>query len=131
MPNIRLPNSIHDLNGTRRKDRHGEAGSSLDDMDLGELPPPPHHIHEIGKIEWRRVVGILEPYGLLKATDYGVMIGYAILFVKLNTLDVEDIKAADYAQFRSYCNDLGLTPVSRSKVQVGGQQKTDDPFSKF
>lgn len=131
MPNIRKPNNLHRLSGTHRKDRHGAVGDSLDDQDLGELPEPPHHLHEIGKKEWRRVVKVLGEYSLLKATDYGVMIGYCILFTKLHVLDMEDIKAADYAQFRSYCNDLGLTPVSRSKVQVGGQKKDDNPFSEF
>ena len=132
MPNIRKPNKLHEISGTYRKDRHGEKGKSLDDRDLGDLPGPPEYLNGIARGEWHRVVELLGPHGLLKGTDYGVLIAYCQLFSALAASDVTDIKASLYTQFRGYCNDLGLTPVSRSKINLGVKSSDDDnPYNSF
>jgi phage terminase small subunit len=85
-------------------------------------------------MEWKRVVDILEPYGLLKATDYGILLGYCQLFVGLTVTEPDKIKPSHYTQFRGYCNDLGLTPVARSKVRLGDGKNKDgesNPYSGF
>jgi len=133
MPNIRKPNAIHKVNGTYRPDRHGAHGTTLDDQGLPSLPPPPTWLHPIGVMEWRRVVEILEPFNLLKATDYGILLGYCTLFAHMAVTDAEEVKTTLFAQFRGYCNDLGLTPVARSKVHIeSGKSKDDDnPYNSF
>jgi len=131
MPNIRKPNVLHTTSGTFRKDRHGEVGESLDDKDLGDLPPPPTFLSRTATVEWFRVVAILGPYKLLKGTDYGVLIAYCQLFEAISKMDPDDFKATVFTQFRGYCNDLGLTPVSRSKINLGKGEndKHDNPYS--
>lgn len=132
MPNIRKPNSLHKTNGTYRKDRHGDHGETLDDKDLGALPPPPTFLPPLAVTEWERVVAILEPYSLLKGTDYGVLLGYCQLFAMMADPSIE-VKASLFTQFRGYCNDLGLTPISRSKLKTPTGTKVDDsnPYSEF
>ena len=127
MPNIRKPNNLHKLSGTYRKDRHGEEGDSLDDFQFPELPPPPQNLSDIARDEWFRVVQLLESAGLLKATDYGIMISYCRLF-ELIVNGEADNKVTIHTQFRMVANELGLTPVSRSKINIGKPKDNGNPY---
>ena len=130
MANSRTPNNLLKLAGTFREDRHGESGTSLDDCDgLGELPPPPDFLTDVGITEWYRISVILRTADLLKGTDFGIMIAYCKLFQMIANGDA-DKTASIYTQFRGVANDLGLTPVSRSKIIVGDKKpKKDNPYS--
>lgn len=138
MPNIRKPNGLHKLNGTFREDRHGKKGLSLDDSNIADLPLPPDCLSMTAKAEWVRIVAILSPMKLLKATDYGIMLAYCQIFDELFNppVDAFGIKtkplASLYAQFRGIANDLGLTPISRSKISLKDPaEKPDNEYSDF
>ena len=121
MANIRKPNNVHKLQGTYREDRHGALGEALGD-DKNPIPPmpgPPDTLCDEGTMEWWRVVSILQPYDVLKATDYCCLIAYCTMFGQLKRNPLL-FNAALYTQLRGYMNDLGLTPVSRSKIHIGG-----------
>ena len=129
MANSRKPNNLLKLEGTYRPDRHGEEGASLDDVDLGTLPPPPDFLSDIAMVEWYRVTELLEKADLLKGTDYGIMISYCRLF-EMIAIGAADKKVTIYSQFRVIANDLGLTPVARSKLIVGDKKPKDgNPYS--
>jgi len=129
MANSRKPNNLLKLEGTFRKDRHGDDGESLDDVDLGELPPAPDFLGDIAREEWYRVTGLLEKANLLKGTDYGIMVSYCRLF-ELIASGEADNKVTIYSQFRVIANDIGLTPVARSKVIVGDKKpKSGNQYS--
>jgi phage terminase small subunit len=131
MANIRKPNKLHELKGTYRKDRHGEKGDSLDDFDFPVLPPPPINLTDGARNEWYRVVELLEHSKLLKATDYGIMISYCRLF-ELIISGQADSKVTIHTQFRMVANELGLTPVARSKINMGNSKhKGEDPYQDF
>lgn len=138
MPNIRKPNSLHKLNGTFRADRHGKNGQSLDDSNLPDLPLPPDCLSLTARAEWIRIVAILSPMKLLRATDLGIMLAYCQLFDELFNPSVDafgfKIKppASLYTQFRGVANDLGLTPISRSKISLKDPaEKPDNEYSDF
>lgn len=130
MPNIRKPNNLHKIQGTYRKDRHGKEGDSLDDFEFPELPPPPDNFSDLALREWFRVVGLLEDSKLLKATDYGIMISYCRLFELIIT-GAADEKVTIHTQFRMVANELGLTPVARSKLNTGNKPSGSNPYGGF
>ena len=122
MPNIRKPNNLHKIDGTFRKDRHGEEGDSLDDADLGKLPPPPIFLTPTARDEWVRVTKILGPAKLLKGTDMGIMVAYCKLYETIASND-PDLPIAAYGQFRMVAGELGLTPAARSKTLLGNNKE--------
>ena len=132
MANIRKPNHLHVLEGTYRADRHGPIDEGLGDTKnpLPDMPHPPDTLCEEGKMEWWRVVSILQPYGVIKATDFGAMLCYCALFGQL-VRDPKNINVALCSQLRGCMNDLGLTPVSRAKIQLPGGDSGKTTGNKF
>ena len=124
MVNIRKPNNLHKLHGTFRKDRHGEEGDSLDDAEIGRLPPAPKFLSPVARDEWVRVAKVLGPAKLLKASDKGIMIAYCKLYELISSSD-PDIPIAAYGQFRMIASELGLTPAARSKTILGNKKEKD------
>lgn len=127
MANSRVPNQILELRGTRRKDRHGDKSGDL--VVIAPLPDPPVWIGTAGLNEWERVVPILQSHGIVQGTDYAALCSYCYLFGRLS-VDPDSFTATLYAQLRNLSNDLGLTPLGRSKLP-GNRGKKKNEFGDF
>ena len=130
MANKAKPINIHKLNGTFRKDRHGNPGETLEDADIPDLPEAPIWLTGVARAEWDRLVGIMAKSKVFRATDLGVLAGYCQQFSIIATApDPSEVKAAVWSSLRMYALELGLTPVARSKLGTGnGGNKSENPF---
>ena len=115
MTNLRKPNEVHKMNGTFRKDRHGEPGEQVAITET--VSNPPEWLDREGVMEWMKVVGILSKYNMLKVTDEACLALYCSLYSQLMRLR-DTFPANKMVQLRAVMNDLGLTPASRSKIRV-------------
>lgn len=73
---------------------------------------------------------MMEEADWLRVSDGPTLHAYAILKARLDT-DPDTFSAAEFTQFRLYCNELGLSPAARAKMpkRQGGEQKPENPFS--
>ena len=120
MGNKRKPDNIHLLKGTYRKDRHGDSKKKIK-VDK-KFPTQPTWLPKNAKTEWARIKKVMEKSGVITAGDATVLIQYCLLYSEMKKLK-EEFPAAKHAQLRVAAAELGLTPVSRSKITVS---KDDD-----
>ena len=114
-------------------------------------PEPPDWLDELALREWHRLAPKLERLGLLTETDYiafgNLMQEYSDmiklrLFIREqgNTYEYTNVKGMTnttvrpeamqlekkIANIKTLCVEFGLTPSSRSRIQVPGQEDADD-----
>jgi P27 family predicted phage terminase small subunit len=132
------PAELHLAEGTFRDERHGDRAAVRDEIRLNQarpLPAPPAWLSQQAKREWRLLARLLRDRGILNPLYRGVMAGYAdaaatvreateVLkqaglttptrdgFEKLNPAVAIRNKAQ--SNLRSFANELGLSPLSRS-----------------
>jgi len=115
------------------------------------LPPPPDHLSEPAKQEWQRMGEQLVKLGLLTAIDRSAFAAYCVVWARW--IDAEQaLKATgpvvrspsgypmlspfytvanqSLGQMRAYLTEFGMTPSSRSRTSVAGQEKAD-PLEDF
>lgn len=126
MANIRKPTAIHQLNGTYRKDRHGDPAQELKIDE--ELPSPPQWLDAIAIREWNRIVDVMSEHKVLRATDFAILAIYCSLFSQMVELKGR-LHPQAIVQFRAAMNDLGLTPAARSKIQLPKKAKKGNDFA--
>ena len=128
MPNKRKPNSIHHLQGTYKKSRHGDNKKKIQ-IDI-EQPDPPSFItsDEIAYSEWQRVTKIMQKYGVLSALDRSVLSQYCVLWSKMATQST-DFSASEHTQLRLCAAELGITAVKRDETFT--KDKSQDNLSGF
>jgi len=115
MPNIRKPTNIHKLEGTYRKDRHGDLDQEL--VIIEGVGGPPSHLDEHAVREWHRIVRLMGDSEVLRATDRTVLTIYCGLCSEQIRFG-DQFSNARIAAMRGCMNDLGLTPVARAKVRA-------------
>lgn len=109
--------------GTRRPDRHGHEA---DDVDFeGGMPHCPPSLTDEGRKVWNRVVKDLKAAGQLRKAYEAVIAAYASLYAEFLT-DPSDFPATKYTQLRLLIAELGLSPVSRSRLS-GNDGKGNKP----
>ena len=105
-----------DRAGTRRKDRHGDPE---DVVEFGDgTPHMPEGMSDVSQKAWRRVVSEMRNAGQLKPAFEASLAGYAIVYGKIIEKPAE-AKASDHAQLRGYISELGLGPVSSTRLSAG------------
>jgi len=124
MANARKPDNVHKLNGTYQKHRHGDPGSKPE-WDEGS-PEIPKCLKGEARKEWKRIVKIV-PEGVLTITDKTILTQYCALWAEL-AADPANFETGQHTQLRLILQELGFTPISRSKI--GGKPK-DDKASGF
>ncbi|WP_084977908.1 phage terminase small subunit P27 family [Plesiomonas shigelloides] len=121
-----------------------------------EVPSPPEHLTDWGKMAWVKVSLLLDDMGVLTVADSLALERlcdiYADILQLRETIAIEGrtyttktqmgdflIKAnpavamladAD-RRFKSYLVEFGLTPAARTKVKVDGGEEKEDPLSQF
>ncbi len=123
MANTRKADNVHLLEGTFRKDRHGDP-KKKPKLKL-KLPAMPSWISTDAKKEWKRICKVLENAGILTEADRSTLIQYCILYADLKELQ-EKFTPPKHAQLRICCCELGLTPSARSKITVDNDDEGDD-----
>ena len=125
----------HHLQGTFRKDRHGERVDNI--IAAGPLPEPPEWMQPEAKQEYRRIQQAFGDTGLLTCLDASVLITYAQLWVRL--VQAEQATpyiappAAYFAAFATIAGRLGLDPQSRARLRVPPKEADSgvDPWAEF
>ncbi len=108
----------HQLEGTFRKDRHGDPETQVEFAD--GVMEPPVALGEGARKEWFRISSILKEAGLLKPAYRQAIARYCELAAMADEqgrsfgLDVE---------LRQYINMLGLCPQAASRLTVGAKAK--------
>ncbi len=111
----------------------------VDDAVSGS-PPPPSWMAPAAQAEWRRVVPVLVERRILTVADYGSLENYCVLIGRSREAEAalqseEDpeilmkwarLQDKAMCSARLYANELGLTPVSRSRPAI---QEDDDADS--
>lgn len=124
MANKRLPDNVHKLRGTLRKDRHGDPSSKP--KLKNQIPRMPTWLNANGKAEWKRITKEMKKMGIITNADRTVLAQYCQLYSEL-VADREEFTAAKHTQLR-YCQiELGLTPSARSKITLPGGDE-GNPF---
>ncbi len=115
MANKRKPDNVHQLQGTLRKDRHGDPNTKV--TINSKIPAAPGWLTAKAKTEWKRIVNVMQHVNVLTAADLSTLAQYCILYAEL-TKWKEDFPAAKHTQLRMCAAELGLTPSARSKITV-------------
>lgn len=121
-----------------------------------EVPSPPEHLTDWGKMAWVKVSLLLDGMGVLTTADSLALERLCDIYAEIlqlrETIAIEGrtyttktqmgdflIKAnpavamladAD-RRFKSYLVEFGLTPAARTKVKVDGGEEKEDPLSQF
>lgn len=81
-----IPGKMHDLQGTRRADRHGDAGG----IQVTIInPEPPAGMPDQAQKEWRRIAPILSGYKLLSDLDTTALEAYCRVYARWLTAEKE------------------------------------------
>ncbi len=130
MANRKLPNNVHKLRGTHRKDRHGDSNDALVSASYPEAPS--HVVKYPGAIDvWNEVKAAMEEADIYTSADSNKLARYCILEAEFRIDPVGFSEtAARLTQLRLLENDLYLSPESRAKI--GGKKKDNhNRFSDF
>lgn len=145
MPRLRKPDHLKVIQGTARADRANEAAPKPQ----SGVPQPPSELTDEGLAAWDALVEVLEPMGVLTVADgfalargaevYGEILRYqrAIKDAGSPTYDATGGSGATLIRahpavamladadrrFRAWLGEFGLTPASRSKVNVNGEDE--------
>ncbi|WP_223563937.1 phage terminase small subunit P27 family [Pantoea agglomerans] len=121
-----------------------------------EIPSPPSHLTDEGKTAWGRLSVLLDGMGVLTVADAFALERLCDIYAEILVLR-EDIEAEGRTyktetqqgdkltkanpsvamladadrRFKSYLVEFGLTPAARSKVNVNGGKKEEDPLNQF
>lgn len=102
-------------------------------------PPPPSWMAPTAQAEWRRVVPVLVERRILTVADYAALENYCVLIGRSRDAEARIQEEEDpeilmkwarlqdkaMCSARLYANELGLTPVSRSRPAIDGDDDAD------
>lgn len=146
------PTKIHILEGGRKK-THRPLPKNEPQPDISEkLPAAPKTLDKNGKKEWRRVGKELHKLGVLTNLDLTAFEGYCSSYsIWLNaTENIQKtgmlIKAPSgypivspymsiankaMIEMRKWLIEFGMTPSSRSRINLPAKEKEDNPLEKY
>jgi P27 family predicted phage terminase small subunit len=149
MGRMRLPDSHHDLVGSKYRDRHEPSQIAAG------RPKQPDHLCADAKKEWRRIIPLLEQRGTLSKADSAVLAVYCEtharwlqaksevtehgLMIAVTVLDSAGeqvttrkpnpaLKIAETCErsLRSFLREFGCTPQSRERVKPTKKEAKED-----
>lgn len=144
------PDSLKQLQGNPGKRPLNKKAPKFD-LVTG-LPKPPGHLNRYGKHEWNRIIPVLQKVSMLTEADltslaaycqaYGTWVeaeklkkamGLTTTTDKGNVIQRPEVGIANtsMANMISIAKEFGMTPASRTKVEVEETETQQDPFVKF
>jgi len=149
-----LPSKVKELKGGKKTYRRGGAGKKTEPQPAKSSGPPsaPRYLDKVAKKEWRRIVKELYPIGLLTKVDIVALAGYCVCYstwieaqgqiekhgvlIKApNGFPMQSpyLSIANKAmqEMRKWLVEFGMTPSSRSGLDVKPKEKEKDPLAEF
>jgi len=117
-----------------------------------KLPPAPKHLDTVGQQEWRRISKELYPIGLLTKIDLTALSAYCASYsmwvaaqenIKKHGVLIKaqsgfpmqspymSIANRAMVEMRKWLIEFGMTPSSRSRVEVKKPEENKDPLADF
>lgn len=136
------PQQQHKREGTFRPDRH-----SPDSFQPTGLPECPSHLNDEAKAEWGRLVAELRP--VLAKVDRAILAAFCQVWSRLVEAEMQVaataaviktttgeakvnpwLRIADECrkQLKTLASELGLTPASRSRIDIPKGATSEDPL---
>lgn len=82
------------------------------------FPDAPEHLDEVAKEEWRERGAELFDMGLLTIVDLPAFEAYCVWYSKFRQADSDHARKEAGHQMRMFMVEFGMTPSSRSKLDV-------------
>ncbi len=154
MGRSKKPTELHVLNGNPSKIKDLGQGEPKPKPITGTVEPP-EFLNEYAVKMWQRLFPILKNINLITEADlesftmlcqsYGIWVDCEIELNNIriteytnkggNTNDVEHelskIGRQAFMQYKSLCTEFGLTPASRSRIQIMGADDEIDPMEQL
>lgn len=126
MPRVRKPDNVHKINGTYRKDRHGDPDLKMEfENELDSTPP--EWLGEYGQAEWMRQTNMFKGSQILLENSRALMELYCILYHQIRAQPLETT-AAMHSNARSYLRMLGQSPTDSGRLIRPKQSKGGSRF---
>ncbi|WP_138223397.1 hypothetical protein [Nibricoccus aquaticus] len=126
MPAHRKSKTALDLSGATRTNPARYASRSPAPKPAGPLVHRPEDLDEKQVACWDRLLAIA-PAGTLTVADEAAVEAAARLWAKIKT---GFAKSSDYSMLSKYLTSLGLTPQSRTTIEVPPQHAEENEFAK-
>jgi P27 family predicted phage terminase small subunit len=142
-----LPSKIKELQGTARADRKNNNEPDCDAIDK----KCPTHIKGNARKEWNRMMEVFEHLGLLTKMDRSALEQYCVCYGRWIDVEKEiqehgtielsekgvpfisprvNLSSMMMKQMRSYLSEFGMTPSSRTRLNVD-KPTEEDEFDTF
>lgn len=121
----KLPKNVHYLKGTDKKDPQRMRARENEPEDTRDLGSVPETLTELERKAWDEIVNNAIP-GVLGQADRQAVELAAVLMTKFRA---RETTAADIGQLIRLLGQFGMTPSERSKINVGGKGKEENPFA--
>jgi P27 family predicted phage terminase small subunit len=117
------------------------------------IPKCPAHLDKIARTEWRRIAAELAAIGLLTSVDRAALAAYCAAWSRWVVAETKLAKFGSVikspksgfpiqnpyvgiantamTQMRAFIVEFGMTPASRSRINIESPTQSADPFSEF
>lgn len=127
------PTVIHEIQGTKRKDRHVTARAGELNLSDSALPEPPEWLCEEAKDEWFRLLTDGKYAKALRSADWTALSIYCQMWARFvqSEKSGEPMNAKYISTMVSLGGKLGLNPADRVKVRLPEEEKPKTGWSQF
>ena len=125
MPKPRQTDAQHIAKGTFQPSRHGDPAKKLKLKNVAVVPRAPVGLGAVGRRAWRKYAKVLIDACAFTEGDFAILRS----FCQADEALVAEWSVPVAAQHRMLACELGLTPVSRSKIpaEPAGNPKRTGP----
>lgn len=149
------PTALHVLNGNPSKKKSLGEGEPKPPPVI-DAPKPPSWLSKHAKKEWKRLAPVLVRVGLLTEADIGSFVmlcqaygkweeyerdiqknGSTYIYINKgggeNEVERPQTKLAHkaYERYKSLCTEFGVTPASRTRIEVKSEEAESDPLERL
>jgi P27 family predicted phage terminase small subunit len=142
------PTQLKELNGNP-----GKRPLNRNEPKFSGTPTCPKHLDKVARAEWKRLSAELTANGLLTTVDRAALAGYCSAWARWVAAELKiqtdgtvinspksgypiqnpHVGIANTAldQMRKFAVEFGMTPSSRSRINVADAPTSGDPFAEF
>jgi len=125
MARPRTPTAKAELTGAKAKDPQRFRDRS--DPERVEIGKPPVHLNELEKKAWAE---FLFEWPWVQRSDRSSLASLCVMRVRMET-QKEDLKAADFKEYRMQVSAFGGNPTTVSKIYMPKGDEEINPFDEF